>query len=88
MSRGLAPAHQGTLHEEIREILAERREPMSVAQIAEEIGKRGRYQSPRAGRPISAAMVSRRVSNPNYRRLFRRNGRKITLGPGTSAPKV
>lgn len=87
-SRGDGSAQQGTLHEEIREVLAERREPMSVAQIAEEIRKRGRYRSPRAGRPISAAMVSRRVSNPNYRRLFRRNGRKITLGSGTPATNI
>lgn len=82
------PHAAGGLHEEIAAVLAQRSEPMTVAEIAAEIRRRGKYRAPRTKRPISADMVSRRVSNPNYRSLFERSGRMLTLAPQEPLPTV
>ena len=41
--------------------------------------ERGRYHPPRSGKPIDAAMISQRVSNPTYRPRFTRAGGRIGL---------
>jgi hypothetical protein len=69
-----------SLHDEIINVLADRGAPMTVGEIAAAIRDRGQYQSPRTGRPITSELVSRRVANPYYRRLFKRTGRYLELG--------
>ena len=66
------------LHEEIEAIIAERG-PMSAVQLAAAITERGRYSAPRSTKPLDAATVSARVSNPVYRSRFVRRGGKISL---------
>ncbi len=53
--------------------------PMSAADIADAIGREGSYQAPRTDKPLDAATVNSRVSNPVYRSLFRRDGGRIAL---------
>jgi hypothetical protein len=72
----------GGLHDEIISVLHERGEPMTAAEIAAGIRKRGKYRAPRSGQPITGALVSRRVSNPHYRPLFARSGRRLALAAG------
>jgi len=63
------------LHDEMIAVLVERG-PMSAADLAAAVAERGRYAPPRSGKPIDAAMISQRVSNPTYRaRFVRREGR-------------
>jgi hypothetical protein len=81
-SRDLASPLRG-LHGEIVRVLQERGEPMTTAEIAEEIRRRGNYSAPRTGQPPTGLTVSRRVSNPSYKSLFERNGRKIRLAKVT-----
>lgn len=66
------------LHDEMIAVLAERG-PMSAGELAAAVAERGRYQPPRSGKPLDAAMVSQRVSNPVYRSRFTRNGGRIGL---------
>jgi hypothetical protein len=66
------------LHEEIAAILGEQG-PMSAVQLAQAITERGRYTAPRSTKPLDAATVSARVSNPVYRSRFVRSGGKISL---------
>jgi hypothetical protein len=66
------------LHEEIASVISEGG-PMSAAQIAQAIVDRGRYAAPRSDRPLDAATVNSRVSNPIYRSRFRREDGKIGL---------
>lgn len=66
------------LHDEMIAVLAERG-PMSAADLATAIAERGRYVPPRSGKPLDAAMVSQRVSNPVYRARFTRNAGRIGL---------
>lgn len=66
------------LHDEMIAVLAERG-PMTAADLAAAVGERGRYAPPRSGKPIDAAMVSQRVSNPTYRSRFTRNEGMIGL---------
>ncbi|HET8570959.1 MAG TPA: hypothetical protein VFN14_03640 [Candidatus Limnocylindria bacterium] len=66
------------LHEEIASVISEGG-PMSAAQIAQAIVDRGRYAPPRSDRPLDAATVNSRVSNPIYRSRFRREDGKIGL---------
>lgn len=74
-----APATQRVaLHDEMIEVLRERG-PMSAAEIAGAIAERGRYAPPRSGKPLDAAMVSQRVSNPTYRSRFVRSDGRIGL---------
>jgi hypothetical protein len=74
-----APAGQRVaLHDEMIEVLRERG-PMSAAELAGAIAERGRYAPPRSGKPLDAAMVSQRVSNPTYRSRFVRSDGRIGL---------
>ena len=66
------------LHDEMIAVLAERG-PMPAAELAAAVAERGRYQPPRSGKPLDAAMVSQRVSNPVYRSRFTRNEGRIGL---------
>jgi chemotaxis protein histidine kinase CheA len=66
------------LHEEITAIIKERG-PMSAVQLAAAITERGRYSAPRSTKPLDAATVSARVSNPVYRSRFVRRQGLISL---------
>lgn len=55
---------------------------MTAAQIAQAIVDGGRYTAPRSARPLDAAIVNSRVSNPIYRSRFRRQDGKIGLAEG------
>lgn len=66
------------LHEEIAAVIAESG-PLSAGDIATAIVQRGRYSAPRSDRPLDAATVNSRVSNPIYRSRFRREDGKIGL---------
>ena len=71
------------LHEEIAEVIRERG-PMSAGDIAAAIQERGRYAAPRSSRPLDAATVNSRVSNPAYRDRFARSEGRIRLSDATS----
>lgn len=66
------------LHDEMIAVLSERG-PMSAGELAVAVADRGRYQPPRSGKPLDAAMISQRVSNPVYRSRFTRNEGRIGL---------
>jgi hypothetical protein len=66
------------LHDEMIAVIAERG-PMSAADLATAVAERGRYQPPRSGKPLDAAMISQRVSNPVYRARFTRDEGRIGL---------
>lgn len=66
------------LHEEIAAIITEHG-PMSAVQLAAAITERGRYTAPRSTKPLDAATVSARVSNPVYRSRFVRRQGLISL---------
>jgi hypothetical protein len=75
------------LHEEMIAVITERG-PQTAGQIAAAIVERGRYSPPRSGKPLDAAMVSQRVSNPTYRSRFTRRDGRIGLAsaePGDAA---
>ena len=61
------------------------RRPMTAAELAEAIVERGSLPPPRSGKPLDAAMVSQRVSNPTYRSRFVRNEGRIGLAEGSVA---
>lgn len=69
------------LHHEIIDVLHDAGEPMSVAEIAAAIRTRDVYHAPRSGNPITGATVNRRISNPQYRSMFERTGRKVIPAP-------
>ena len=73
-----AAASRIPLHEEIAAIISEQC-PMSAVQLAAAITERGRYTAPRSTRPLDAATVSARVSNPVYRSRFVRRKGLISL---------
>jgi hypothetical protein len=66
------------LHDEMIAVIRERG-PLSAADLAAAVVERGRYAPPRSKKPLDAAMVSQRVSNPTYRKLFTRAGGRIGL---------
>jgi hypothetical protein len=68
------------LHEEIAAVIGERG-PMTAAELASAIAERGRYAAPRSSRPLDAATVNSRVSNPAYRSRFIRREGRIDLAP-------
>jgi hypothetical protein len=72
------PRERIALHDEMIAVLAERG-PMSAGELASAVAKRGRYAPPRSGKPLDAAMISQRVSNPTYRARFTRNEGRIGL---------
>lgn len=67
------------LHEEIVAVLTDADGFMSAGEIAQAIRDRGNYRAPRSNEQVNGAMVSGRVSNPHYRALFVREGRRIGL---------
>jgi hypothetical protein len=69
------------LHQAIIAVISDRG-PMSAAEIARAIGESGNYQPPRSDKPLDAATVNSRVSNPVYRSLFRREDGRIALAEG------
>ncbi|MFN2484302.1 MAG: hypothetical protein ABR509_05115 [Candidatus Limnocylindria bacterium] len=73
------PARRARLHEEIVAVLHASGGPMSAGEIAQAIRERGQFRAPRSNEEVNGAMVSGRVSNPHYRALFVREGRKIGL---------
>jgi hypothetical protein len=66
------------LHDEIVAVISERG-PLSAAELATAIVERGRYAPPRSGKPLDAATVNSRVSNPTYRSRFARSEGRIGL---------
>lgn len=72
------PGGRVALHDEMIEVLRERG-PMTAGELAGAIAERGRYAPPRSGKPLDAAMVSQRVSNPTYRSRFVRQDGRIGL---------
>jgi hypothetical protein len=66
------------LHDEIIAVIRERG-PSTAAELAMAIRERGRYQPPRSAKPLDAATVNSRVSNPVYRARFRRAEGRIGL---------
>ena len=73
-----APTERVALHDEMIAVLREHG-PMTAGDLAGAIADRGRYAPPRSGKPLDAAMVSQRVSNPIYRARFTRNAGRIGL---------
>lgn len=69
------------LHDEIIAVLTERG-PTPAAEIAAAIVERGRYAPPRSGKPLDAATVNARISNPTYRGRFTRGDGRIGLAEG------
>lgn len=69
------------LHDEMIAVIGERG-PLPAAELAQAITERGRYVPPRSGKPLDAAMISQRVSNPTYRSRFRRSEGRIGLAEG------
>lgn len=69
------------LHDEIIAVLTDRG-PLPAADIATAIVERGRYAPPRSGKPLDAATVNARISNPTYRGRFTRSEGRIGLAEG------
>ena len=82
--RSAAPKAKGralakvALHDEIAAVIAERG-PQTAAELAGAIAERGLYRAPRSAKPLDAAAVNARVSNPIYRGRFVRRERRIGL---------
>jgi hypothetical protein len=66
------------LHDEITAVIRELG-PQTAAELASAIAERGRYQPPSSGKPLDAATVNARVSNPTYRGRFVRREHRIGL---------
>ncbi|HEX2141197.1 MAG TPA: hypothetical protein VHK28_02815 [Candidatus Limnocylindria bacterium] len=66
------------LHEEIAAVINEQG-PMTAGELATAIRERGRYAPPRSAKPLDAATVNARVSNPVYRSRFVRSEGRIGL---------
>ena len=71
-------AEKVALHDEIAAVIAERG-PQTAAELAGAIAERGLYHAPRSAKPLDAATVNARVSNPIYRGRFVRRERRIGL---------
>lgn len=77
-----APAQaRVALHDEIAAVIAERG-PQTAAELAGAIAERGRYHAPRSAKPLDAAAINARVSNPIYRGRFVRSEHRIGLAAG------
>jgi hypothetical protein len=74
-------AEKVALHDEIAAVIAERG-PQTAAELAGAIKERGLYHAPRSAKPLDAAAVNARVSNPIYRSRFVRRERRIGLATG------
>jgi hypothetical protein len=66
------------LHDEITAVINELG-PQTAAELASAIAARGRYRAPRSAKPLDAATVNARVSNPTYRGRFVRREHRIGL---------
>jgi len=66
------------LHDEIAAVITELG-PQTAAELATAIAARGRYHAPRSKKPLDAAQVNARVSNPTYRSRFVRREHRIGL---------
>lgn len=66
------------LHDEMIAVIGERG-PLPAGELAQAISERGRYVPPRSGKPLDAATVSQRASNPTYRSRFKRSDGRIGL---------
>lgn len=75
---GAARGRKVALHDEIVAVISERG-PSTAAELATAIVERGRYAPPRSGKPLDAATVNGRVSNPTYRARFTRSEGRIGL---------
>lgn len=79
---GAAPRRKAgpkvALHDEIIAVIGERG-PQTAAELASAIVERGRYLPPRSKKPLDAAQVNARVSNPTYRARFVRREHRIGL---------
>ena len=76
--RKSAPRSKVALHDEIAAVITELG-PQTAAELASAIAARGRYQAPRSAKPLDAATVNARVSNPTYRGRFVRREHRIGL---------
>ena len=76
--RSKAARSKIALHDEIAAVIAELG-PQTAAELATAIVARGRYQAPRTAKPLDAATVNARVSNPTYRSRFVRRDHRIGL---------
>jgi hypothetical protein len=76
--RRSAAGNKVALHDEITAVISERG-PQTAAELAVAIAERGRYQPPRSKKPLDAAQVNARVSNPTYRARFVRREHRIGL---------
>jgi hypothetical protein len=76
--RKAAKSARVALHDEIAAVIAEVG-PRTAAELASAIVARGRYRPPRSKKPLDAAQVNARVSNPTYRSRFVRNEHRIGL---------
>lgn len=74
-------ASKVALHDEISAVIAERG-PQTAAELASAINERGNYHPPRSAKPLDAAAVNARVSNPTYRARFVRREHRIGLAAG------
>jgi hypothetical protein len=78
-ARGKAStAAKVALHDEIAAVITERG-PQTAAELAGAIAERGLYHAPRSAKPLDAAAVNARVSNPTYRGRFVRREHRIGL---------
>ena len=66
------------LHDEITAVIRELG-PQTAAELASAIVERGLYKAPRTAKPLDAATVNARVSNPTYRGRFVRREHRIGL---------
>jgi hypothetical protein len=66
------------LHDEITAVIRELG-PQTAAELASVIAERGLYKAPRTVKPLDAATVNARVSNPTYRARFVRREHRIGL---------
>lgn len=73
-----SPGVRVGLHDEIIAVIRDRG-PSTAAELATAIHERGRYLPPRSAKPLDAATVNSRVSNPVYRGRFRRAEGRISL---------
>jgi chemotaxis protein histidine kinase CheA len=79
--RKVASASKVALHDEISAVISERG-PQTAAELASAIAERGNYRPPRSAKPLDAAAVNARVSNPTYRSRFVRREHRIGLAAG------
>jgi hypothetical protein len=79
--RKAGSASKVALHDEIQAVISERG-PQTAAELASAIAERGNYRPPRSAKPLDAAAVNARVSNPTYRGRFVRREHRIGLATG------